>query len=57
MMIKFCLDSKWLNICDITVENSWPDNTFLSTLLMMKPFRAYFLTDENNILCSKYYNN
>lgn len=57
MMIKFCLDSKWLDISDITVENSWPDYKFLSTLLMMKPFRAYFLTDENNILCSKYYNN
>ncbi|VVC40782.1 NUDIX hydrolase domain,NUDIX hydrolase domain-like,NUDIX hydrolase, conserved site,7,8-dihydro-8- [Cinara cedri] len=50
-------DSKWVNISDITVENLWPDYTFLSKLLMMEPFKAYFLINEDNILCSKYYNN
>ncbi|XP_060869394.1 oxidized purine nucleoside triphosphate hydrolase-like isoform X2 [Metopolophium dirhodum] len=33
------------------------DKKFLSTLFKMKPFKAYFLINNDDILCSKYYNN
>jgi len=53
-MLMFVLDFQWLDIKSITAESTWPDKTFLSTLFTMKPFKAYFVIDEDKILCSKY---
>jgi len=54
-MFMLCiLDSQWLDINKMLINNMWPDKKFLSTILNMKSFNAYFLIDKNCILCSKY---
>uniref|UniRef100_A0A2H8TVJ5 Oxidized purine nucleoside triphosphate hydrolase n=1 Tax=Melanaphis sacchari TaxID=742174 RepID=A0A2H8TVJ5_9HEMI len=50
-------DCQWFDINNIQAKKLWPDDKFLSTLFMMKPFNAYFLIDNDNVLCSKYNNN
>ncbi|XP_050432317.1 uncharacterized protein LOC126840533 isoform X2 [Adelges cooleyi] len=47
--------TQWLNISSIPKQCMWPDTKFLSTVLQMKPFRAYFLNDLDKVLFSKYY--
>ncbi|XP_060838321.1 uncharacterized protein LOC132920168 [Rhopalosiphum padi] len=48
---------QWFDIKNIQAQKLWPDDKFLSTLFMMKPFNAYFLIDNDNVLCSKYNDN
>lgn len=50
-------DYQWFDISNLQAKKLWPDDKFLSTLFMMKPFNAYFLIDNDNVLCSKYNNN
>lgn len=49
------LGTQWLDINNVPEKCLWPDKTFLSTLFLMKPFKAYFLFDDDNILFYKYY--
>jgi len=53
----FYLDYQWFDISNLQAKKLWPDDKFLSTLFMMKTFNAYFLIDNDNVLCSKYNNN
>lgn len=53
-MFMFCLGYRWIDINNV---QSPEDKKLLSTLFMMKPFKAYFLIDNDDVLCSKYYNN
>ncbi|CAI6349686.1 unnamed protein product [Macrosiphum euphorbiae] len=47
-------DYRWTDISNVTF---CADKKLLSTLFKMKPFKAYFLMDNDDVLCSKYYNN
>lgn len=53
-MVMFYLDYQWSDIDNIQF---WGDQKLLSTLFIMKPFKAYFLMDIDDILCSKYEDN